>query len=197
MFESKVDPMASPKLGARLVSLLALSWLGAGCYSTTPHRAQVASVAAPRRCSAAIVAVFERSGYVQLPTPHNWSMFFGPRLDGPYGAFLATGSGIGVTVQNDGGDAGTCHVMLEALSPDVGCPGRDDAPAAVSNCRRVSMPADGPGRGAAAMTSTALCPIAPSMTCELSSAPGDDNDAVVDDLARKLRAVLSPAARVD
>jgi hypothetical protein len=124
-------------------------------------------------------------------------MFFGPRLDGPYGSFLATGLGIGVNVQNDGGDAGTCHVTIEALSPDVDCPGSENRPAAALSCRRVSMPADGPGRSAAAMTSTVLCPVVPPVTCELSSAPGDDNDAAVDELARRLRAVLGPAVRVD
>ncbi|HSZ82434.1 MAG TPA: hypothetical protein VLA14_09135 [Polyangia bacterium] len=187
--------MASPKLGARLVSLLALSWLGLGCYSTTPHRVQVATATAPKQCATAIADVFARSGFVQLPTPHNWSMFFGPRLGGPYSSFLATGSGIGVTLQNEGGEAGTCHVTLEALSPDVDCPGSRSGPSGTLNCLRAGMPPDGSnGTGPSA---TPLCPIVPSMMCELSSAPGDDNDAAVDELARRLRAALSPTARVD
>jgi len=194
MVDVKVDPMASPKLGARLVSLLALSWLGLGCYSTTPHRAQVESVATPQECSTAIADVFARSGFVQLPTPHDWSMFFGPRLGGPYSSFLATGSGIGVDIRTDVQHMGACHVTLEALSPDIGCQGSESGPSGTLNCRRADMPADGNGL---APSTTRMCPVVPSMMCELSSARSDDNDAAVDELARRLRAVLDPSARVD
>jgi hypothetical protein len=187
--------MASPKLGARLVSLLALSWLGAGCYSTTPYRAQVESVAAPKQCMAAIADVFARSGFIQLPTPQNWSMFFGPRVGGPYSSFLATGSGIGVNVQTDAAHTGACHVTLEALSPDIDCPGSQNGPSGTLNCRRADMPAD--GANGVGPSGTPMCPIVPSMMCELSSARGDDNDAAVDELARRVRAALSPPTRVD
>jgi hypothetical protein len=187
--------MASPKLGARLVSLLALSWLGLGCYATTPHRAQVESVATADECSAAIAEVFARSGFVQLPTPRNWSMFFGPRVGGPYSSFLATGSGIGVNLQTDREHTGACHVTIEALSPDIGCPGSQSGPSGTLNCRRADMPGD--GSHGVGPSSTPMCPVVPTMTCELSSAPGGDNDAAVDELARRVRAMLNPSARVD
>jgi hypothetical protein len=35
------------------------------------------------------------------------------------------------------------------------------------------------------------------MGCELSYAPGEDNDAAVDELARRVKVALGPSARVN
>lgn len=193
--------MAAPQSVARTapkLALLALTSLGLGaaCYSTTPHRVEVATQAAPQRCTDAIADVFSRSGFIQLPTPRHWSMLFGARVGGPYSSFLSTGSGIGVVVDHDGDARGTCHVTLEALSPDVGCPGGDNGPSGTLNCRASGAPADGPWPYAAT-TSSPMCPLMPSLMCELTSAPGADNDAAVDELARRLRTALGPSGHVN
>jgi hypothetical protein len=191
--------MASSKLEPRMRALLALTSLGlavsgsVGCYSTTPHRVQVATRAAPADCASAIKDVFARSGFVELPTPARLSMFFTPRTKGPYSSFLATGSGIGVTVRDPKG-AGTCDVTLEALSPDVGCPGAASGPSGTLNCQRESAPSEGSKYGA---SYTPACPVVPLVTCDLSSAPGEDNDAAVDELGRRLQAALGPRASVN
>ncbi|HEX4404263.1 MAG TPA: hypothetical protein VH560_05510 [Polyangia bacterium] len=192
--------MASPKLVARLVSLLALSSLGVGCYSTTPHRAQVASAAAPKECSAAIVDVFTRSGFIQLPTPLNLSMLFGPRIAGQYTSFMRTGAGVGVTIAPLA-PGGECHVTLEALSPDVTCPAAFGNLSCDGTSGSVAMNAvngDTYPMAASRMgTSSGPCPMSAPLMCDLSYAPGEDNDAAVDELARRLRVALSPAARLD
>ena len=104
---------ASPKFGAPTLALLALSSLGmgVGCYSTTPHRVEVARTAAASECTDAISDVFARSGFIQLPTPRNLSMLFSARVGGPYSSFLSTGSGIGVTVRTDDDGAGMRNFM--------------------------------------------------------------------------------------
>jgi hypothetical protein len=186
--------MVSSKLGDRTLALLALVSLGLafGCYSTTPHRVQVATQAEPVDCTNAITDVFSRSGFIQLPTPAHLSMLFAPRTSGPYSSFLSTGSGIGVTVKHDNA-AGTCHVTLEALSPDVDCPGSDSGPSGTLNCQRPGAPTQGPSGD----TNVPLCPVVPVASCELTSAPGGDNDAAVDELGRRLRAALGPSSRVN
>jgi len=179
-----------------MLALLALGWLGisVGCYSTTPHRAQVAQKAAASDCADAVHDVFARSGFIQLPTPRNLSMLFGARTGGPYSSFLSTGSGVGVTVHHDDDAAGLCHVTLEALSPDAGCPGSDSGPSGTLNCQRQGIPPEPPGYGG--MTQTP-CPVVPPIACDLTSAPGAENDAAVDELARRVQAALGPSGRVN
>jgi len=198
----KLMRMASPKFGARRLALLALGSvlslaLSAGCYSMTPHRAQVAANANHHDCADAITDVFERSGFVQLPAPRKLSMLFGARMGGPYSSFLSTGSGVGVTIHNDEG-AGLCHVTLEALSPDVGCAGSDTGPSGTLNCQVQGAPG-APARISytGGVTNQPFCPVVPSTICELTSAPGADNDAAVDELARRLQAALGPSGRVN
>jgi hypothetical protein len=188
--------MAASRYRGRTLATLAAASLGvaSGCYSTTPHRAQVASSAAPRECTAAIADVFARSGFVQLPTPPDMSMFFAARLQGPYTSFLRTGAGVGVKLDAQAASAGTCNVTLEALSPDVDCPEAHAPLACVAEGKGPIMmdPITGyavspPMRNAASMPA---CPITGALSCKLSYAPGADNDAAVDELARRVRVAL-------
>jgi hypothetical protein len=196
--------MASPKLGARSLAMSALAWLAplslaAGCYSTVPHRAQVATMGSARSCSDAVADVFARSGFVQLPTPPHLSMFFAPRIEGPYSSFLRTGAGVGVTLQQHG-ESPACAVTLEALSPDAACP---DATVTI-NCggtgsfvqNQESLPLSPPLYGPLGRQPQ-VCPVVPPLSCQLSYAPGADNDAAVDELARRVQVALGPAATVN
>lgn len=191
--------MTAPKPVARMLALFALASanLALGCYSTTPHRAQIATKATPRDCAEAISDVFTRSGFIQLPTPPKLTMFFATRTAGPYSSFLSTGSGVGVTLRHEHSNESVCHVTIEALSPDVGCPGSQTGPSGTLNCRRLGEPGSpivGISYGASYETP---CPVVPGPMCELSYAPGADNDAAVDELARRLQAALGPSARVN
>ena len=49
----------------------------------------------------------------------------------------------------------------------------------------------------AAASNEFLCPVVPSIMCELTPAPGADNDAAVDELARRVQAALGPSGRVN
>jgi hypothetical protein len=192
--------MASPKLGAR--SLAALALAAAGCYATTPH---VAEVAVPGRadagCSAATDAVqevFARSGFVELPPRGHVSMLFGARTRGPYTSFLTTDSGVGVTVHRSEED-GTCHVAIEALSPDASCPGSAAGSSGAINCQR-PQDSSAPSYayyGPSAASAERLCPPVPVFTCDLTYAPGEQNDAAVDELARRVQAELGSRGRVN
>src|SRR5450432_1435981 len=190
--------MASSKLGPRMQTLLALTSLGLavsgsmGCYSTTPHRVQVARQAVPVDCDNAIKDVFARSGFIQLPTPPRLSMFFTPRMEGPYTSFLRSGSGVGVTRATS--DAGICDVTLEVLAPDAGCAGTPSGVSGTLNCRRADAPAESASYGSSPMP---VCPLIPLVSCEMSSAPGEDNDAAVDELGRRLQAALGPSGQVN
>jgi hypothetical protein len=199
--------MASSKLGPRMGALLALTSFGVavsgsvGCYSTTPHRVQVARQAAPQDCANAIRNVFSDSAFVQLPTPPNLSMLFTPRLAGPYSSFMRTGAGVGVTIDPVGAADGACHVTLEALSPDVSC---SDAfvpvSCASSNGTTMSMNAVTGGMIAVGNDARGMLPACPMMAplmCQLSYAPGESNDAAVDELGRRLQAALGPNAIVN
>jgi hypothetical protein len=189
--------MAAPKLRAGTLAPFALAALalGSACYSTTPHRATAGTQVASGDCAATITDVFARSGFVQLPTPAHLSMFFGARMAGPYSSFLRTGSGVGVTIDPADQAAGSCHVTLEALSPDVGCPGGQAGPSGTLNCQRLDAP--GSPTGGYGVTSGMPCPTVPLLACELSYAPGADNDAAVDELARRVQAALGPNGRVN
>lgn len=194
--------MASPKFGARTLVLLALGWLGmgAGCYSTTPHRAQVATRATVHECADAVTDVFSRSGFIQLPTPQNLSMFFSARMTGPYDSFLRTGAGVGVTLSQEAGTAGLCHVTIEALSPDANC--ADEHVPLMCNSGAFGMTSMYANTGASPMggngtagVQTEPCPIVRPLMCDLSYAPG--SDAAVDELARRVQAALGPSGQVN
>jgi hypothetical protein len=178
-----------------LAPLVVVALVGmSACYSITPHRAQVVTRAAPRACADAVGEVFARSGFVQLPTPPRLSMFFGPRLSGPYSSTLAAGTGVGVTIDPAALAGGTCHVTLEPLSPDANCVGAWPTP---FSCRRAEVPlARGPGWHRDSEPQMP-CPVTQTPMCDLSYAPGADNDAAVDELARRVRETLGPQARVN
>jgi hypothetical protein len=153
----------------------------AACYEATPHRVVVTSHVRDTNCAAAVAKVFARSGFIQLPTPPRLSMFFGARVSGPYSSLLKSGAGIGVTFENDDARAG-CRVALEALSPDVSCPGAEMGPDGFPGCRRQGMLPEPP------FSSTERpCPTTPATACELTPARSPDNDAAVDEIARRLQ----------
>jgi hypothetical protein len=197
--------MASSRLGARLLPRFAAGLVAlAGCYATTPHKAELASQAASQGdCAKTVAEVFDRSGFIQLPTPANWSMFFAVRTAGPYTSFLRTGAGVGVNVSQAGQGAGTCHVTIEALSPDANCPeghsplACDGPNGGIWTNAVVGGPGIGDPRAVPAGGPRQICPAVPPMGCELSYAPGTDNDAAVDELARRVQAALGPISRVN
>jgi hypothetical protein len=197
--------MASSRLGARLLPRFAAGLFAlSGCYATTPHKAEIASQASSQGdCAKTVAEVFDHSGFVQLPTPAHWSMFFAIRTTGPYSSFLRTGAGVGVNVNQPGEGAGTCHVTIEALSPDANCPEGhtplicDGPNGGVWTNAVVGGPAVGDARPAAPGTPRQPCPVVPPLTCEMSYAPGSDNDAAVDELARRVQVALGPTARVN
>jgi hypothetical protein len=169
-----------------------------GCYSTTPHRAEIATPATANVCAAAVRRLFAESSYVQLPSPPHVSMFFAPRMRGPYTAFLEFGTGVGVTINADAAAAGTCRVTIEALSPDAGCGNNYGSPSMLSCQDARANPFVGPPPVAAGGQANVMpCPVTPPLACELSYAPGAENDAAVDELARRLQAALGPQARVN
>jgi hypothetical protein len=181
-----------------LILLVAWALWAGGCYATTPHRAEVAAVARPNDCTAAVEDVFSRSGFIEVQTPANLSMLFSPRVVGPYSPFLGTGVGVGVTIAQVG--TGTCHVTLEALSPDAGC-AEEHAPLSCGGMGEVRTTAV-PGAGPASLPPNHLadgpderCPFTPPPMCTLSYAPG--NDATIDELARRVREALSPRVSVN
>jgi hypothetical protein len=178
-----------------MLTALAAAWLGlaSGCYSTTPHRAQVASNVATHDCTAAIGDVFTRSGFIQLPTPPRLSMLYGARTSGPYSPFMTTGAAVAVTIAPNNG--GACHVTIEAVSPDADCVPNVGGVTGTTNCRPQGEPAAPPYPNGT--FAGPACPTVPVQVCELSYAPGADNDAAVDELARRLQAALGPSARVN
>jgi hypothetical protein len=196
---SEVIRMAAMKLGARSLAAVAMAWLGLapGCYSMTPHRAEVAKKATPHDCTATIEEVFARSGFVQVPTPPKLSMLFTARTSGPYSSFLSTNAGVGVTVRQKAGDQGVCQVTIEALSPDVNCPGSMNGPSGTLNCQRQGSPIEPAVWSSSGGPATLLpCPTVPQPTCELTYAPGEENDRAVDELARRVQVALGGAGEV-
>jgi hypothetical protein len=194
----EVIRMAAMNLGARSLATLAIAWLGlgAGCYSTTPHRVQVAAGAKPRDCSATIADVFARSGFIQLSAPKDVSMFFGARTSGPYSSFLTTGAGVGVTIDSASAAAGFCSVTIEAMSPDASC---SDAHVPLACGGGAMDPVTGTRFAVSNGNASGLppCPIVGSLACSFSNAPGDENDAAVDELARRVRVALDGEGEVN
>jgi hypothetical protein len=168
-----------------------------GCYSTTPHRAEIATPATATVCETTIRNLFAQSAYVQLPSPPHVSMFFAPRMRGPYTSFLEFGTGVGVTINAEAAGNGICQVTIEALSPDAGCGNNYDSPSMVS-CQdaRAHPFASAPPAATGAPAHLMPCPVTPPLACELSYAPGAENDAAVDELARRLQAALKPPAQI-
>jgi hypothetical protein len=169
-----------------------------GCYSTTPHRAEVATPATANVCEATIRNLFAQSAYIQLPSPPQVSMFFAPRIRGPYTSFLEFGTGVGVTINSAAAGNGICQVTIEALSPDAGCGNGYGSPSMMM-CQdaRAHPFAPSPMEGAGVQGQLTPCPVTPPLACELSYAPGANNDAAVDELARRLQAAFGPKARVN
>jgi len=196
-----MSPQVARWLGARKAVLVAAASLGlaAGCYSTTPHRAQVATKALEGSCSDAVADVLARSGFIQLPTPVNLSMLFSARVDGPYNSFLRTGTGVGVTLHEGEYGRGSCDVTIEALSPDPSCSSTLSIDCLEQGGLINSMnPVTGakvPGaNGPPSATILPMCPLLP-IACELSYAPGPENDAAVDELARRVQEALGANGR--
>src|SRR3954464_7057854 len=101
--------------------VLALAASSAGCYATTPHRAEVAAYTTKPACLAAIGDVFTRAGFVQGQTPEGYTMLFTARTAGAPWPRTPPSTGVGVLVRGDdpGAEAaGGCRVVLEALSID-------------------------------------------------------------------------------
>jgi hypothetical protein len=170
--------------------LASLCLLGAasGCYESTPHRVQVAS-ASPATCAPVITQVFAQAGFVQLSTPRGLSMFFAARSGGPFDSFLRTGAGVGVTFARES-SVGTpgCDFALEALSPDVSCPGAERYGASMAPDAVLA-------RRPSAANWVVPDPMNGTALCDFTSARSPDNDAAVDELARRVRVALGPGTR--
>jgi hypothetical protein len=190
--------MSASKLGARFLTVLATAAVGfaSGCYATTPHTAHVASSAEPRSCTSAIADVFSRAGFVQLATPPNVSMFFSPQLTGPYSSFLRSGTGVGVNIDSESAGAGVCNVTLEALSPDVNCPEMHEPLSCGGGGGMDEVTGMRTWLGTGNASGSPPCPIVRTPTCKLSYAPGEDNDAAVDELARRVQVALGGEGHV-
>jgi hypothetical protein len=189
-------PERGARFGRRAAgAALALVVTVGGCYSTTPHRAEVWTPAAANVCTATISDVFQQAGFIQLPTPPRVSMFFAPRTAGPYHSFLNSGAGVGVTFSSGEVADGACHLTLEALSPDVGCAAREIDPYGAWDCHTTNT--DGSTQFTNSSGVTAPCPVVASNSCTLSYAPGTDNDSAIDELARRLRVALGAHASVE
>jgi hypothetical protein len=195
----EVFGMAALRHGGRTLAALAAASLGlaAGCYSATPHRAQVASNAAPRECSAAVADVFTRSGFIQVATPPKVSMLFTARTSGPYSSFLSTNTAVGVTLTQPDGE-GTCQVTIEALSPDVDCPPPPNGTSGTLYCQPHNAPMLGSrdSAGYGVSPPMAACPVVPQPNCPLTYAPGAENDAAVDELAHRVQVALGTEGHV-
>lgn len=170
--------------------------LGAGCYATTPHRGEAASNAGARSCAEAVIEVFSDSGFAALAAPPDLSMLYEPRASGSRGASMSAGAAVAVKIGAPAGAAGSCHVTLEAVSPDVDCPAPQSSMFSEPRCqaRNVSQPAPPIASGEYLVPE---CPARPVVACKLSYAPGAQNDAVVDELARRLQSALGPTGSVD
>jgi hypothetical protein len=178
--------MAALKFGGRTLAMLAMASLGlaSGCYSLTPHQAQVSSNVAPRACSSAVADVFAQSGFVQVSTPPTMSMLFTARTSDQYSTFLPTNTAVGVTLRQGLG-ADTCEVTIQAVSQDVSCPGSLNGSAHSSNFERTAPPNE------------VMVPSVPQHACVMTYAPSARNDAAVDELARRVRVALNGEARVN
>jgi hypothetical protein len=191
--------MAALRFGGRTLAALAMASLGlaAGCYATTPHTAQVASGRTPSQCANVVAEVMARSGFVQVARPPGLSMLFAARTTGPYTSFLTTGAGVGVMLTGDDHGGGSCQVMLQAVSPDVDCADSHTPLACGFGSDMIAVTGESVAVPQGNASGSPPCPIVRPLTCELSYAPGADNDAAVDELARRVRVALGSAATVN
>lgn len=174
-------------------SAIASLALLAGCYATTPHRAEVTAKGSRATCDEAVGDVMTRSGFVPLTPPPRYSMLFGPRVTGQGLSYnKAPARGIGVVVREtlvDLGSPPACSVTLEAVSTDASCP-TEPFECEGSYVATATAP---PPPYAAGWNSPTACNLGPR-TCEMAPVPG--HDSTVDDLARRVRDELGPGARV-
>jgi hypothetical protein len=197
--------MTAVRVRSRTLAALAMAalGLGGGCYATTPHRAQVASSTTPSHCASVVADVFARSGFVQVARTPQLSMLFTARTAGPYNSFLPTGTGVGVKLTGESEGSGWCRVELEAVSPDADCVDvHSPFTCAAQGAGTVAMdPVTGDTSSvpvpAPRDAYAPACPIVRPLLCQLSYAPGAENDAAVDELARRVRAALGENASVN
>lgn len=156
-----------------------------GCYATTPHRPEVQGFAARPACMAAIDDVFTRAAFVPRQTPAGYTAFFAPRMGVSQTRSQWADIGIGVVVSSSpAGEGGSCRVVLEALAMNDGTCSADES--------NLGCALPDPRVGPTVMA----CPVSLITTCPMTSAPSPTNDALVDDLARRLREALGPNASV-
>jgi hypothetical protein len=163
------------------VAVLVCAVTTGACYSTTPHRAEVASAADAQTCARAVGDVFAQSGFVDLPAPAPYSMLFGARWSGEYNSYLANDTAVGVVFAENASSPGSCRVILEAVSSDPSC----ESPSSPTLWRSPLWDPAGPSFPGV------------RTYCKLSYAPGEHNDAAVDELARRLRVALGAQASVE
>jgi hypothetical protein len=185
------DQMSRRRAAPSAIAALALL---AGCYATTPHRAEVTAAEERATCNGAVGDVMTRAGLVPLTPPPRYSMLFGPRVTGQGLSYnKAPARGIGVVIRETSGEAGPhgCSVTLEAVSTDASCPAASEP----IECEGAyaAAPSAPPPPYAATWSSPAGCNLGPR-TCEMAPVPG--HDSTVDDLARRVRDALGPGARV-
>jgi hypothetical protein len=171
MFRSRVAPSA--------IAALALL---AGCYATTPHRPEVKAPAPKSACLAAVDDVFTRAAFVPMQTPAGYTAFFAPRMGSSQLQRRRAGLGVGVVVEAGVAVGGGCRVVLEALSNEGACPEVESL-----ECSSMRSPFESVTLRSCQSDVT---------TCPMSTAPGAHNDAMVDDLARRLRETLGKDASV-
>jgi hypothetical protein len=117
-----------------------------------------------------------------MQTPNGFTAFFAPR--GGVGELQRrrAGFGVGVVVHEGFAEGGGCRVVLEALSTEASCPEVES-----TECSSMRSAWEAPTLRSCQSDVT---------TCQMSSAPGAENDAFVDDLARQLRETLGSTASV-
>jgi hypothetical protein len=137
--------------------------------------------------------VFTRAGWVLLPPPPGLTYLFAPRTTGPFFAKLRTGSAISVTLTQEGdADDSVCRVVVEAVAPDPSCP--EDEPI---ECLNPNLPmASAPPPASDSTNYSMQCRPWPPM-CPFTAAPTPQNDAMVDELARRIRTALGETGHVN
>jgi hypothetical protein len=190
--------MVALRFAGRTVVALALASLGvtSGCYSSTPHRVQIVSGATPNECWSVVGAVFTDAGFSRkMPTPPNLSMLFGARTSNPDGFGVRTSSAVGVMIRDGAPSGPSCKVTLEMISPDVDCTASVNLGAGVATCQPPSSAQPSPPLSSGQYL-VPVCPPTPVHNCKLSYAPGAENDAAADELARRVQVALGRGAVV-
>jgi hypothetical protein len=110
---------------------------------------------------------------------------------------MTTGSAVAVTITDQDGAGGSCRVTIEAVSPDADCPGDVGSSFSAVGCQAQGIAQPMPPPPLSGATPVPLCPPSPILACKLTYAPGADNDAAVDELARRVQDALGPTATVN